>query len=66
MRVGAAVLNKQVGDSVDWQWPYLSNIRGIVQHTGINDFAELKRLIDELEWGDQHIVKGSRLGPQVK
>jgi hypothetical protein len=66
MRVGGAVFNEQVGDTFDWKRTYLPNVRGIVEHAGSNGLIELKRLIDELERGYKHILKGSRFGAEIK
>ena len=64
--VGAAVLDQQVGDALDGERAYLADVGGVVKHTGSDDFVELKGLIDELERGNQHIVKGSRFVAQIK
>lgn len=66
MGVGAAVFDQQIGDAIDRQRSHLPDVGGIVQYTGSNDFIELKRLINELERGNQHTIKGSRFAAQIK
>jgi hypothetical protein len=63
--VGAAVLDEEVGLAFDGQGAYLVDVGGIVQGTGGDGFIELERLIDELERGNKHVFKGSRLGVEV-
>ena len=57
------MLDQQIGDAFHRQRTDLTDVGGVVQHTGSDGFIELKRLIDELERGNQHIVKGSRFPP---
>ena len=66
MRAGAAVLDQQIGHTIDRQRPNLTNVRSVVQHTGSNHFIKLKRFINELERGNQHNIKVSRFSPQIK
>jgi hypothetical protein len=63
--VGAAVLDEEVGLAFDGERANLVDVGGVVQGTGGDGLVELKRLIDELERGDQHVFKGSRLGEEV-
>src|SRR5271168_2737323 len=60
------MLDQQIGDTFDRKRTYLPDVGGVVEHAGSNGLIELKRLIDELERGYQHIVKGSRFAPQIK
>lgn len=66
MRIGAAMLDQKIGHAFDRQRTHLPNVGGIVQHTGSNRLIELKRLINELEGGNQHKVKVSRFAAQIK
>jgi hypothetical protein len=66
MRVGTAVFDQKVGDAIDRERTDLTDVGGVVEHTGGDDFVELKRLIDELEGGDQHTLKVSRFAAQIK
>jgi hypothetical protein len=63
---GAAVLNQEIGDAIDGEGTHLTDVGGIIERTGSNDLAELKRLVDELEWGNQHGIKGSRFASRRK
>jgi hypothetical protein len=66
MRVGAAMLDQKIGNAFDRKRAHLPDVGGIVEHAGSNGLIELKRLIDELEGSNQHILKGSRFAPQIK
>jgi hypothetical protein len=64
--VGAAVFDQEVGDAIDREWAYLADVGSVVEDAGSDDFVELKGLVDELERGNQHRVKGSRFAAQIK
>jgi hypothetical protein len=66
VRVGAAVLDQQIGDAVDGEWTYLTDVGGIIERTGSNNLVELKWFVDELERGNQHAIKGSRFAARRK
>ena len=66
MRIGAAMLNQQIGDAVDRQRAHLPNISRIVQRTRSNDLIELKGLVNELERSNQHNINVSRFAAQIK
>jgi hypothetical protein len=64
--VGAAVFDQEIGDAVDGEGAYLADVGGVVEYTGSNDLVELKRLVDELEGGNEHDIKVSRFAAQRK
>jgi hypothetical protein len=66
VRTGAAVLDQEIGHAFDGKRADLADIGGIVEDTGGKGFVKLKGLIDELDRGNQHIVKGSRFRAQIK
>ena len=53
-------------DAIDGKRADLTDVGGVVEHSGSDDFGELKGLIDELKGGNQHIIKVSRFTPQIK
>lgn len=55
--VGAAVLDEEVGQPFDGERAYLVDVGGVVQGTGGDGFIELERLINELERGNQHVLR---------
>ncbi len=57
---------EEVGDAFDGQGADLADVGGVVEHAGSDGFVELKGLVDELEGGDQHTIKGSRFAAQIK
>ncbi len=60
------MLDQKIGHALHRKRTHLSDVGGIVQHTGSNRLIELKRLINELDWGNQHKVKVSRFAAQIK
>ena len=60
------MLDQKIGHALHRKRTHLANVGGIVQHTGSDRFIEFKRLINELDRGNQHKVKVSRFGAQIK
>jgi hypothetical protein len=38
---GAAVLDQKIGDAIDGEWTYLTDVGGIIERTGSNNLVEL-------------------------
>jgi hypothetical protein len=66
MRTGAAMFDQKIGHPLHRKRTNLPDIGSIVQNTGSNRLIELKRLINELDRGNQHKVKVSRFAAQIK
>jgi hypothetical protein len=66
MRTGAAMFDQKIGYTLHRKWTNLPDVGSIFQNTGSNRLIELKRLINELDRGNQHKVKVSRFAPQNK
>lgn len=66
MRVGAAVLDQEIGRAFYRKRTDLADIGGKVQGTGRYGLIELKGLVDKLDRGNQHIVKRSRFAAEIK
>ncbi len=60
------MLDQKIGHALHWKRTNLPDVGGIVQHTGSNRLIELKRLINELDRGNQHKIKVSRFAAQIK
>jgi hypothetical protein len=60
------MLDQKVGNAFDRKRTYLPDIGSVIEHAGSEYLIELKRLIDELEGSNQHIIKGSRFASQIK
>jgi hypothetical protein len=64
--IGAAVLDKKVCLTFHGKRAHLLDVGSVIEGTGSDGLLKFEGLIYELERGNQHIIKGSRLEVEVK